>query len=203
MPIDLRDPASVHTASRGRCFLYVAPCAGEDLLKIGFSRDPLQRLQSLHRRWFEFFDLDRIALAELDTVREARALELSLKRLLADRNTNAPLTVERAAAGLGEWYRGAGDELARFFDELPARGHRVHVPAGSWLRAALEARTDLLYAWTDAALTVDELELRAGPTPAQRVVRDALDACAALGIDFAERVPETVLRWYRAGGGLR
>jgi len=45
MPIDPRDPASLGTLSRGRCFLYVFPCAYEDLLTLGFSRDPLQRLQ--------------------------------------------------------------------------------------------------------------------------------------------------------------
>ena len=73
MPIDPRDPSHAQTASRGHCFLYVAPCAYEDLLKLGFSRDPLQRLQALHRRWFEFFAPERIALVEVDAVREARA----------------------------------------------------------------------------------------------------------------------------------
>ena len=42
----------------GRVFTYVFPCAWEDYAKIGFSRDPLGRISALHRRWFEFFDLD-------------------------------------------------------------------------------------------------------------------------------------------------
>ena len=63
-PIDRRDPAS-RTLSRGRCFLYVLPLAShEDVLKLGFSRDPLDRLQALHPRYFEVFDLERAFLVE-------------------------------------------------------------------------------------------------------------------------------------------
>lgn len=202
MPIDPRDPASVRTLSRHRCFVYVAPCAYEDLLKLGHSRDPLQRLQSLHRRWFEFFAPERIALVETDTVREARAIELALQHELAEWNAPAPLTVLREAGGHGEWFRGAGARLEDAVRALEAQGHRVHAPATDWLRAALRARSDLLHEWTNAALTIDELELRAGTTPVQRVVRDALDACAAFDIALEERLPPAVWRWYRAGGGL-
>ena len=45
-------------ASSGPSFVYVLPCFGEDLAKIGMSRDPLDRFQTLHLRWFEFFDVD-------------------------------------------------------------------------------------------------------------------------------------------------
>ena len=202
MPIDSRDPASIRTLSRNRGFVYVAPCAYEDLLKLGYSRDPLQRFQALHRRWFEFFAPERIALIETDTVREARAIELALKRELTEWNAPVPLTIARAAAGHGEWYRGASDHLARSLYALQEAGHRVHAPARDWLRQALQTRGELLYAWSEAALTVDELELRAGPTPAQRVVRDALDAYVAFGIAPEEWLPPAVCRWYQAGGGL-
>lgn len=201
MPVDPRDPAAAHTLSRGRCFLYVAPCAYEDLTKIGFSRDPLQRLQSLHRRWFEFFMPERIALVELDTVGEARALELALKRELVELNTPVPLTIAREAAGHGEWYRGASDRLMQVVRQLAAQGHRVHSPVAPWLRDALQARAELLYSWTEAALSVDELELRAGLTPAQRAVRDVLDAYTAFDLELQERLPPAVWRWFRAGGG--
>ena len=202
-PVDPRDPASIRSLSRGRCYLYVAPCINEDLLKLGFSRDPLERLQSLHRRWFELFDPDRTLLVELDTVREARALELELQRELALHNAPAPLTVERAAGGQGEWYRGAGAGLEESMRRLAARGHAVHAPAREWLRNALRARGELLFSWSQAILTPDELELRAGITPAQAVVRDALDAYEALDLAPDAWLPAEVLRWYRAGGGLR
>ena len=201
MPVDPRDPAAIRTPSRNRCFLYVAPCAYEDLLKLGFSRDPLQRLQSLHARWFEFFDIGRIALVEAETVRDARALETGFKRELADLNTTAPMTLVRAAGGHGEWYRGAGAHLAQAVASLAAHGYRVHAPARTWLRDRLMRDRELLYSWSEAMLTIDELEGRTGPTAAQRTVRDALDAFAALDIDVADSLPPSVLAWYRGVGG--
>ncbi|WP_159015667.1 hypothetical protein [Cognatiluteimonas profundi] len=68
--IDPREPGN-RGPSRGRCYLYVLPCAYEDLLKLGFSRDPLDRMQALHPRWFEFFDLDRRRTCRIAHVRLA------------------------------------------------------------------------------------------------------------------------------------
>jgi hypothetical protein len=53
-----RDDRPWRPAASGPSFVYVLPCLGEDLLKLGMSRDPLDRFQSLHPRWFDFFDLD-------------------------------------------------------------------------------------------------------------------------------------------------
>jgi hypothetical protein len=192
-----RDTSDRHVPSRGRCYLYVFPCAWEDHCKLGFSRDPLSRLQALHRRWFELFDLDRGLLVETDTVREARDLELELGRPLIDHNAPAPLTVRREAAGHTEWYRGASALLEQAGDMLLRRGHVVHAPLRAWLQPELRRRSDQLYAWTQAQLTPDELDGRTGPTPSQRLVRDALDACDALAIDLEPLLPPRVLRWYR------
>lgn len=203
MPVDPRDPAATRTLSRNRCFLYVAPCAYEDQLKLGFSRDPLHRFQSLHRRWFEFFDIERIALVETETVRDARSLESRFKREFAAFNAPVPLTVAREAGGEGEWYRGAGAPLATALQSLVAEGYAVHTPAWRWLHDRLLQRRELLYSWTEAMLTVDELEHRAGPTPTQWAVRDALDAFRAFDIPLDGSLPTAVLRWYREGGGQR
>jgi len=54
--------------SRGRCFVYLFPCRERDVQKIGYARDPLVRLRELHRRFFQFFDLERGALVETATV---------------------------------------------------------------------------------------------------------------------------------------
>lgn len=199
-PIDLRDQTGP-TPSRGPAFLYVAPCAYEDLLKLGFSRDPLQRLQSMHARFFEFFDLGRAMLVATETVRDARMLELALRRRLAEHNAPAPLTARPEAGGASEWYRGAYDILEQAVDALCESGHAVHAPAEPWFRTALQARAPFLYAWTDAALTSDERDGRAGATPVQMLVRDALDAYTALRIDLAPWLPPAVLRWYMASGG--
>jgi hypothetical protein len=203
MPVDPRDAAATRTLSRNRCYLYVAPCACEDHLKLGFSRDPLQRFQSLHRRWFEFFDIDRIALVETETVRDARSLESRFKREFAEFNAPVPLTIAREAGGQGEWYRGAQAQLGAALESLAGEGYAVHVSARHWLRDRLLRQRELLYSWAEAMLTVDELEHRAGSTPMQQTVRDALDAFCALDVPLEDSLPAAVLQWYREGGGQR
>lgn len=192
-----RDADGGHIPSRGRCFVYVFPCLWEDHCKLGFSRDPLSRLQALHRRWFEFFDLGRALLVETETVRDARDLELELRRPLAVHNAPAPLTVRREAAGHTEWFRGASAQLEQAANALLRRGHVVHAPLRPWLRSALLARSDQLYAWTQAQLSVDELEGLAGPAPVSQLVRDVLDAHDALAIALEPLLPAGVYRWYR------
>ena len=192
---------SGRSPSRGHCYLYVFPCAWEDHCKLGFSRDPLSRLQALHRRWFEFFDLDRGLLVEAETVRDARDLELELRRPLHEHNAPAPMTVRREAAGHTEWYRGASAQLQQAGAMLECRGHTVHAPLRAWLQPELRRRSDQLYAWTQAQLSPDELEGLTGATPAQRRVRDALDACEALAIDLEPLLPPQVHRWYRGSAG--
>lgn len=180
----------------GYCFVYVFPCPWEDHCKIGFSRDPLSRIQALHRRWFEFFDLDHGALVETETVRDARDLELELRRPLAAHNAPAPLAVRREAAGHTEWFRGATPRLEQAVHSLGKRGHAVHAPLRTWLRPALLARGDRLYSWARAQLSPDELDGCAGPTPTQAIVRDTLDAYAALDIELETLLPPEVIRWY-------
>ena len=197
MPVDRRDPATRATQSRGRCHLYVFPCAYEDLLKLGFSRDPLVRLQQLHPRWFEFFDLDHGFLVQTESVPDARKLELRYRRLLEDHNAPQPLTVRDEAGGAREWFRGAQALLEQAAIDLREDGHVVHAPLRPWLREALARRAELLFQWT-GALTVEELESPSVTTSAQRTVRDAIDAFDALGLDPAPWLPEVVLRWHRA-----
>jgi hypothetical protein len=193
--LDSREPAS-RGPSRGRCFVYVLPCAYEDILKLGFSREPLQRMQALHPRWFEFFELDEAFLIETETVRDARDMELGLQRVVAEHNAPAPLVIRRAAAGHGEWYRGALPTLSRAAETLAAGGYIPHAPLRPWLRARLVERSDRLFSWTLAMLSADDLEA-AVRTPAQRDVRDVLDGFVALEIDVEPLVPAAVLEWFR------
>ena len=197
-PINRRDPTG-STASRGRCFLYVLPCVYEDQLKLGFSRHPLDRLQSLHRRYFEVFDLDRAFLVETETVRDARALELMLRHHLTEYNAPAPLTVRDEAGGSTEWYRGAYGQLAQAAADFSRQGYVLHDPLKPWLRHALSARSELLFSWTQAMLSGEALDVPAERRlpPIQQVVRDALDAYSAFDIDLAPWLPDAVLRWYR------
>lgn len=186
-----------HVPSRGRCHLYVLPCGWEDLCKLGFSRDPLARMEALHPRFFEFFDLGRGVLVETDTVAEARAFETRLRRELVAYNAPAPLTIRAQAGGHREWYRGAARLLATAIDALAAQGHRVHAPLRPWLRDALLRHGDRLYSWTEAMLSPDELQGLGGWTPAQQRVLDALDAWTAMELDPGPFLPPTVRAWHQ------
>ncbi len=194
--IDTREPGN-RGPSRGRCYLYVLPCAYEDILKLGFSRDPLGRMQTLHPRWFEFFDLDHAFVIATDTVREAQDLELGLGGVIAPHNAPAPLVVRLQAAGHTEWYRGAYDMLEATARSLAAGGYLLHAPLRPWIRHALMARSDLLFSWSMAMPSPNELEQPTLRTLHQRTVRDALDARVALGLPIEPWLPERVLAWYR------
>ncbi|MGO1003108.1 GIY-YIG nuclease family protein [Lysobacter sp. CA196] len=198
------DPAVIRSASEGVCYLYVLPCAYEDLLKLGFSRGPLGRIQALQARFFEFFDLDQAFLVETETVRDARKLELDLHHRLIDHNAPAPLTVNVRAGGHSEWYRGAYRALTEEASRLQATGHSVHRPLRAWLRRELAAQGDSLCDRSAALMAqlqgdvslLDQPELQA----LRRKLLDSLDAHAALGVELEPRLPEALLDWYRATG---
>ena len=192
-------PTGQALAIDGRCFAYVFPCAWEDRCKIGFSADPLGRIAALHPRWFGFFDLEGGMLVEAESIRDARDLELELRAGLGGYNAPAPLAIRVPAGGHTEWFRGVSALLAERVATLGARGYRTYRVRG-WLHVALEQRAARLHEWTLAQLSVDELEGLAGPTPAQQRVRDALDACSALGVGLEPRLAPSVLAWYRGPG---
>lgn len=188
------------TASQATAFLYVLPCHGEDLLKLGHSRNPLARMQSLHTRFYEFFDTEHAFAVETETVREARALETRLARQLREHRAPAPLTVNAGAGGHTEWYRGAYATLEDAAGELHDHGHVLHRPLHDWLRQRLSAHAELLFSWT-GLLTPLQLQQRgtaARASLAQRRVADVLDAYVALQLDLTRWLPQPVLDWHRA-----
>jgi Meiotically Up-regulated Gene 113 (MUG113) protein len=189
-------------ASRGRAYVYVLPCRDEDLLKVGFSRDPLQRLQTLHARFFRFFDLDRAFLIGTDYVRDARRLERRFIEAFAERRSPAPLVVPDAAAGYTEWYRGAYADAEVMARTLAAdEGCTLHAPLRGWLGDVFRERSALLFAWSAKMLEAIEYErFNAPPAPSsaiERALRNALECFDELGIDIEPLVPEPVFRWYR------
>lgn len=195
-------PIPSRLSGEGPAFVYIAPCVGEDILKLGFSRDPLQRLQSLHPRFHEFFDLDAGWLVQTDSVREARDLELALRAPLRSLNAPSPLLVVRAAAGHTEWFRGALPALAAATDALAVLGHEVHRPMRGWLQRRLEQRGDALFQWSEQMLQAIEHAGHVGNHDdrrrLQRQLRDTLDAWPALGLPLDQRVPASVLDWHRS-----
>ena len=191
------------TAWRGRTFVYVLPCRERDLLKVGFSRDPLERLRTLHRRFFEFFDLDRGLLVQADHLRDARTIERLFITTLAAHQASAPLEVAASAGGHTEWFCGAAgmaDALARQL--CVEQGYALHAPLSAWLRERFGEWSDRLFDGSLRLLEMIEYERFNLPPEQQlghaaRALRAVLDAYTALGIDIASLVPATVQAWYR------
>lgn len=187
--------------------MYVVPCHGEELLKLGFSRNPLQRLQALHARYFDFFDLDRAFLIETDRVKDARRIERLLAGRIQVHGAPAPLLVPRSAAGHTEWYRGAYTTLQEAAANLGSgQGYRVHAPLRVWLHAELERQRHLLFDWSrhqPEALAYATLLAPGGAEAVtiERVLRNALDAHVAMGGAIGTWVPATVAAWHARGRG--
>lgn len=192
----------------GRSYVYVLPCADDTLLKIGFSRDPLQRFRTLRPRFFRAFDLDRGLLVETARVHEARTVERHLLQKFARWSAPAPVWVPNASAGHTEWYRGVHDEAVATASECAAAGgHRLHAPLKPWLRERLRERSELLYGWSERMLDVIEFERFNDPLehPCSRAapaLRDALDACCAVGLAAQALVPPLVWEWYTSGADV-
>jgi len=200
--IDTRE--STATRAFGRAYCYVLPCCGEDILKLGFSRDPLQRMRALHGRWFEFFDLDTAFLLETDRVKEARAAEARWAAGISLHNAPAPLLVRGEAGGATEWYRGAYPPLRAAAEDAFAAGHRLHLPLRTWVRARLDHDRGEFCDWVRRAYNNFECGFAPG---GDRSIIDAIDEYRALGFITDEFLCEDVVRWYhdseRAGYSAR
>ena len=189
-------------ASRGRAYVYVLPCRDEDLLKLGFSRDPFTRFHTLHRRFYEFFDLDRGLLIEVDRVADARRIERRFIDTWAESRALAPLVVREAAAGYTEWYRGIYAEVTALAQQLAqVEDHILHRPLRPWLHTLLGARADWLYDGSASMLEQVEYERFHGEPqrPLQRALLDVLDMYRSIGLPLEQLVPERVLQWYLYG----
>jgi hypothetical protein len=189
-------------ASRGRAFVYIAPCRDDNVFKVGFSRNPLERFRTLHPRFFELFDFERGLLIATDYVREARRLERRLILALKDYQALQPLVVTQSAAGQTEWFRGAladAEAIAAEFES--AEGFTIYRPTGAWLRLVLRERQDLLFAWSTRMLEAIEYEMHSrgehgDAATYENALRNTLDAYRAFSIDLAPLLPAEVNRWY-------
>ena len=198
------EPGHPRFASRGRAYVYVLPCRAEDVLKVGFSRDPFTRFNDLHRRFFDIFDLDRGMLVAVDHVKEARRIERALIEEFAGDRCVAPLVVREAAAGKTEWYRGVSPEVHALAVQLAGEGgHEVDEPLRPWLLGRIRERADALYDWSSRLhdMARDARAHGADAAEIERVLVDTLDMCDRIGLAVDAHVSAEVARWYRFGGG--
>jgi hypothetical protein len=190
------------TQSVGPAMVYVLPHRGEEFLKLGFSRDPLRRMQDLHPRYFEFFDIDRAILVETTRVVEARRVESHFKAAAAEHRAPAPLDIRHEAGGETEWYRGAYGLLKECAEVKEREEFKVHWRAGEWLSSQLLGRREWLFEWSHAQLQALGAAGESSPFGKRiaKALRDALDANGYFGIDNMSAVPPDVADWYSALG---
>jgi hypothetical protein len=193
-------------ASRGRTFVYVLPCRDEDLLKVGFSRDPLQRLRTLHPRFHQFFDLERGRLIETDHLRDARRIERRLITTFAAHRAPAPLVIPQAAAGYTEWHRGVYPQVTELCERMCIEEGLSLYGLHQWLRARFEERSDALFDWSSRLLeAIDYARFNppadscAGQTDQARMEQAlgrVLGVCTSLGLDVQALVEPAVFAWF-------
>jgi hypothetical protein len=192
-------------ASRGKAYVYVLPCRDEDLLKVGFSRDPFTRFSTLHRRFFDFFDLERGLLLDAERVIHARRIERRLIEAFPEQRAMAPLVVPLSAAGHTEWYRGVHAEVAAMLEDIASsEGLNLSRSLTPWLRDYLVARAELLYDWSSRIVdTLDWAKHNAPDDPdawrLHRTLIDTLDMFVAASVAIELWLPDRVIDWYTHG----
>lgn len=160
----------------------------------------------MHRRYFDFFDLDRALLIETERLIDARRIERTLIKCFVEYRSPAPLVVRDAAAGYTEWFRGvAGQAEALARGIATEEGWPLHAPLSAWMKRLFHDRADTFHDWSARLLDSIEYERFNLPSEAQRpdtarTLRNLLDACAAVNLEVATLVPARVLAWYRGDG---
>jgi len=194
MPTTFEDVSPPRFANRGRTFVYVLPCVGEDILKVGFSSAPLDRMRTLHSRYFEFFDLDRSFLIETDYLRDARRIERVFITTLVDHQAPSPLVIRRNAAGHTEWFRSAYPQALAVGKDICGKEALVmHSPLRAWLVLHFNEHLDFLYQWSSNLLnTIEFAQQNGGSEIAShyaKALHDVIDAYVAIGVAVSEHIP--------------
>jgi hypothetical protein len=102
-------------AASSSWFVYLFALSDCSAFKVGFSCNPLQRIASFSRRYFERFDLSQSVLLDMHQCELARALEAALKAEFAAYRAEAPTWVPTPAGGHTEWFS------AVYFNDAEAR----------------------------------------------------------------------------------
>ena len=173
-----------------------------DVAKIGMSTDPVGRMNRLHRCYFEFFDLDRAVLLEMESVRDARAIEAALKSEFSDATISAPLAVADDAGGKHEWFLGISNSATVALQRhAEATGYPLHPSMAAWLRGQWRDSSAVLFDWSSHMLDRAELMHFNANDPdrnpyAQRL-RNVFALCVAINLPLEKLVSGRVWRWHR------
>lgn len=193
--LDPRNVGNDTTAGQGGCwFVYLFALTDCSAFKVGFSCNPLQRIFTFSRRYFERFDLGQSLLLQLPSCADARAVEAALKTELAEVRADSPAWIPLEAGGHTEWFS------AVYFSQAEARLRsflQAHEPArvlnaSDYVHAELQRMSRTFEQWSFAqARQVCELRsaMAAGHQQAAdpaRSLRDWLDAYRCFHIPLFE-----------------
>jgi hypothetical protein len=128
--------------------VYLLPSQDCTAFKAGFSCNPLQRIHSFNRRYYERFNLNESLLLRVDTERQARVIEAEIKSLLAASRFACPEWVSTDAGGDTEWFSAvefsdAVAQVRRLSIEDPNRVSTVD----DYLRDRLQRMTGAFEFW--------------------------------------------------------
>ena len=171
-------------ASNGTDSWYVYMLSSQDCttFKVGFSCNPLQRIYTFNRRFYEWFDLGQSLVLRVDTERQARAVESELKNLLAASRIDCPDWVSSDAGGDTEWFSAVEFvEGETFLRALAVDDAKRIVVADEYIRDRLRRMSGAFEFWaSDYALRLqndtESVSLGYARTVAVEPLRDWLDA---------------------------
>lgn len=151
--------ASGPAVSDSAWFVYLFALTDCTAFKVGFSCNPLQRIHTFSRRYYEHFDLAQSRLLRLDTEAAARAIEAALKTELAEFRADSPSWVPLEAGGHTEWFAAlhftrAEERLRTFLDDA---GSSLVIDAAGYMRGELERFSSSFepWAWSQAQQVCD------------------------------------------------
>ena len=140
-------------------FVYLFALTDCSAFKVGFSCNPLQRIFTFSRRYYERFDLGQSLLLRLYTESDAREIESLLKGELAEFRAESPTWVPLEAGGHTEWFSavhfGRAEQRLRSFVEV----HELSsvIDAAGHLRDELQRASGSFepWAWSQAQQVCD------------------------------------------------
>ncbi|MGH8178542.1 MAG: GIY-YIG nuclease family protein [Steroidobacter sp.] len=164
-------------------FVYLFALSDCSAFKVGFSCNPLHRIYSFSRRYFEQFDLSQSRLLRVGACDDARAIEAALKTELAQFRAACPAWVPFEAGGHTEWFSAVyfGDAEARLQSFAQVYDAAQLISASEFILGELARLTSSFerWAWGQAQQVCDAWSFaNRGYTAsdASRSLRDWLDA---------------------------
>jgi hypothetical protein len=200
-----RDPITGHSSL---WFVYLLPLSDDtgvdgSSFKIGFSCNPLQRLHSFNRRYFERFDLQRAALVGWYECERARRIESALKAALAQSRIDSPPWVAPQAGGHTEWFAAERfSDAERMLRQASEQASSAWLPGTTFVGNELTRAADAFELWAVAQARrlhddVVAVSLGYAALLSATVLRDWLDAYQHFNVQIFADDP-TALSYVRS-----